>query len=310
MQIGGFVTSIITWGLDSCNWKSTSRTAETATCVFLTLPCPFPCTWCVSVGLKSFWRNCLGMLSWHNRSPEGRGLDPPWFYVPALSFAGPSSHLKHFPSWIISLDGEENRWAGMAFWDLCELNQLAERFECQCSKHEKAWGCGWEQGREELGWGEESETSPFGSSKQLDVISWRWKAARVSTSSVGLFLVGLFLLCHANSPCGHPASWTSLLIWLKTSPTPVPLHVWKNFSLRSKVVLLCLQVCCTGSCDGRSGGEGESTPSPWLGVLGWVGSVGCPQALTCGQNVRSASSLHFSHFQPAGVLRRKPHRPG
>lgn len=61
----------------------------------------------------------------------------------------------------------------MAFWDLCELNQLAERFECQCSKHEKAWGCGWEQGREELGWGEESETSPFGSSKQLDVISWR-----------------------------------------------------------------------------------------------------------------------------------------
>lgn len=138
MQIGGFVTSIITWGLDSCNWKSTSRIAETATCVFLTLPCPFPCTWCVSVGLKSFWRNCLGMLSWHNRSPEGRGLDPPWFYVPALSFAGPSSRLKHFLSWIISLDGEENRWAGMAFWDLCELNQLAERLECQCSKHEKA----------------------------------------------------------------------------------------------------------------------------------------------------------------------------
>lgn len=52
----------------------------------------------------------------------------------------------------------------MTFWDLCELNQLAERLECQCWKHEKGWGCGLEQSREELGWGEASETSPFGSS--------------------------------------------------------------------------------------------------------------------------------------------------
>lgn len=41
----------------------------------------------------------------------------------------------------------------MASWDLCELNQLAERFKCQCWKHGKGWDCGLEQSREELGWG-------------------------------------------------------------------------------------------------------------------------------------------------------------
>lgn len=52
---------------------------------------------------------------------------------------------------------------------------------------------------------------------------------------------------------------------------------------------------------GGLGAKARVLPPPWLGVLGWVGSVGCPQALTSGQNARSASSLHFSHFQPAGV---------
>lgn len=54
----------------------------------------------------------------------------------------------------------------MASWDLCELNQLAERFECQCWKLGQGWDCGLEQSREELGWGKASETSPFGCSKQ------------------------------------------------------------------------------------------------------------------------------------------------
>lgn len=53
-----------------------------------------------------------------------------------------------------------------------------------------------------MGWGgEESETSPFGSSKHLDVISWMLNAARVSAPSVGLFL-----LHHVNSWCEHPFS--------------------------------------------------------------------------------------------------------
>jgi len=69
------------------------------------------------------------------------------------------------------------------------------------SKHGKGWDCGLEQSREELGWGYESETSPFGSSEQLDVTSWLLNAASVSYSSVGLFL-----LCHVNPRRRHPVS--------------------------------------------------------------------------------------------------------
>lgn len=59
----------------------------------------------------------------------------------------------------------------MAFWDVCELNQLAEGAESQHLKHGKGWDCGVEESREELGWGEESETSPFGSSSSSEMLS-------------------------------------------------------------------------------------------------------------------------------------------
>lgn len=149
----------------------------------------------------------------------------------------------------------------MASWDLCELNQLAERFECQCWKLGQGWDCGLEQSREELGWGEASETSPFGSSKQGDVISWVLNRRVVSGP------------CELTTAL-QSLRGTSWFIWLETCQLVLPPakptspKVRKNLSLTSKVTLLWLQVSCAGSCNGRYGGKGESAPSPWLGVWG------------------------------------------
>lgn len=67
-------------------------------------------------------------------------------------------------------------------------------------------------------------------------------------------------------------SWSSLLVWLKMNPATTSPRARKNFSLTSKVILLWLQVCR------EVWGQRREYSLPPLGVLGWVGTVGCPQA--------------------------------
>lgn len=77
----------------------------------------------------------------------------------------------------------------MAFWDLCELNQLAERFECQHEARSRA-------GRS---WGGGKKVRP----RLLAAATVRCYQLHVKRSQSLHFISGLFLLHHGDSQCRH-----------------------------------------------------------------------------------------------------------
>lgn len=139
--------------------------------------------------------------------------------------------------------------------------------------------------------GESSETSPFGSSQQGDVISWVL----------------------------HSLRGTSLFIWLRTCQLVLPPakptspEVRKNFSLTSKVILLWLQVSWQAAVLGAVGSKERVLPH--LGWECWLGgeSGTAPGCNLWGRSVIKANPLHF-YTLPADVSgctghHQKPARP-
>lgn len=213
--------------------------------------------WCVSVGLKSAWRNGLRMLSWPNWSPEGRGSPPSWLHV--LLFPFLALVLTWSTLWAeSSLDREKNRRAGMVFWDLCELNLPAKIWVPVLETWE---GVGLWLGAEQGGVGV--------GGRKWDLAFWQQQQQAVRCYQQGVkcsqsfcFIGGVVsapsceLSMQTSSQWVGPACWS----WLKTSPATRSPQVWENFLLTSKVVLLWLQACCTCSCDERPGAKTRVLP--------------------------------------------------